>query len=156
MDSVKRTKPIAAGAGAFFWVAVGLLACYGASRLGLGSVAEPGAGFIFFWSGLVLIILSLIVFADAVRSSEDTVREMPEINWPKIALVLFSLLLYAFFLERLGFILTTFALMSFLLGCIEGTGWLRSLGIAGAAVLTSYAMFELWLKIRLPKGIFGF
>jgi putative tricarboxylic transport membrane protein len=152
---VKRTK-IAAGAGAFFWVAVGVLTCYGASQLGIGNVAEPGAGFIFFWSGLVLIILSLMVFADAVRSSEDTVRAMPEINWLKIALVLCSLLLYAFFLEKLGFALTTFALMAFLLGCIEGTGWLRSLGIAGASVLTTYAMFELWLKIRLPKGMFGF
>ena len=153
---MKRTKIIGAAAGAFFWVAVGVLACYGASRLDLGSVAEPGAGFIFFWSGLVLIVFSLIVFADAVRSSEDTVRQMPEINWPKIALVLFSLLLYAFFLERLGFVLTTLALMSFLLGCIQGAGWFRSLGIAGAAALTTYAMFELWLKIRLPKGIFGF
>ena len=153
---MKRTKTIAAGAGAFFWVAVGLLACYGASRLGLGSVAEPGAGFIFFWSGLVLMILSLIVLADSVRSSEDTVREIPKINWPKITLVLFSLLLYAFLLERLGFVLTTFVLMSFLLGCIQGAGWFRSLGIAGAAALTTYAMFELWLKIRLPKGIFGF
>jgi putative tricarboxylic transport membrane protein len=156
VDSVKRTKPIAAGAGAFFWVAVGLLACYGASRLGIGSVAEPGAGFIFFWSGLVLMILSLIVLADSVRSSEDTVRRISKMNWPKITLVLFSLLLYAFFLEMLGFVLTTFVLMSFLLGCIEGTGWFRSLGVASAAALTSYAMFELWLKIRLPKGIFGF
>ena len=153
---MKRTKPIAAGAGAFFWVAVGLLACYGASRLGIGSVAEPGAGFIFFWSGLVLMILSLIVLADSVRSSEDTVRRISKMNWPKITLVLFSLLLYAFFLEILGFVLTTFVLMSFLLGCIEGTGWFRSLGVASAAALTSYAMFELWLKIRLPKGIFGF
>jgi putative tricarboxylic transport membrane protein len=156
VDSVKRTRILTAVAGAFFWVAVGLLACYGASRLGIGSVAEPGAGFIFFWSGLVLMILSLIVLADSVRSSEDTVREIPKINWPKITLVLFSLLLYAFFLERLGFVLTTFVLMSFLLGCIEGTGWFRSLGVASAAALTSYAMFELWLKIRLPKGIFGF
>ena len=153
---MKRTKKITAIAGALFWVAVGLLACYGATRLGLGSVTEPGAGFIFFWSGLILVILSLIVLADSVRSSEDTVRVLPKINWPKIALVLFSLLLYAFFLERLGFVLTTFVLMSFLLGCIEGTGWFRSLGVASAAALTSYAMFELWLKIRLPKGIFGF
>jgi putative tricarboxylic transport membrane protein len=156
VDSVKRTRILTAVAGAFFWVAVGVLACYGANQLGRGSVAEPGAGFIFFWSGLVLMILSLIVLADSVRSSEDTVREIPKINWPKITLVLFSLLLYAFFLERLGFVLTTFVLMSFLLGCIEGTGWFRSLGVASAAALTSYAMFELWLKIRLPKGIFGF
>ena len=153
---MKRTRILDAVAGAFFWVAVGLLACYEASRLGLGSIAEPGSGFIFFWSGLVLIILSQIVFADSVRSWEDAVREIPQINWPKIALVLFSLLLYAFFLERLGFVFTTFVLMSFLLGYIEGRGWFRSLGVASAAALTSYAMFELWLKIRLPKGIFGF
>jgi putative tricarboxylic transport membrane protein len=153
---VKRTKTIAAGAGALFWVAVGLLACYGATRLGLGSVTDPGAGFIFFWSGLVLVILSLIVLADSLRSSEDTVREMGEMNWTKIALVLLSLLLYAFFLERLGFVLTSFVLMSFLLRCIEGTNWFRSLGVAGAAALASYGIFELWLKIRLPKGLFGF
>jgi putative tricarboxylic transport membrane protein len=153
---VKRTKTIAAGAGALFWVAVGLLACYGATRLGLGSVTDPGAGFIFFWSGLVLVILSLIVLADSLRSSEDTVREMGEMNWTKIALVLLSLLLYAFFLERLGFVLTSFVLMSFLLRCIEGTNWFRSLGVAGAAALASYGVFELWLKIRLPKGLFGF
>ena len=156
MDSVKRTKTIAAGAGALFWVAAGLLACYGAIRLGIGSVTEPGAGFIFFWSGLILVILSLIVLADSIRASEDTVREMGEMNWTKIALVLFSLLLYAFFLERLGFVLTTFVLMSFLLGCVEGTNWFRSLGVACAAAMASYAMFELWLKIRLPKGLFGF
>ena len=153
---MKRTRTIAAGVSALFWVAVGLLTCYGASRLGLGSVGEPGAGFIFFWSGLILVILSLIVFADAIRSPEETVPEMGEMNWAKIALVLLSLLLYAFFLERLGFVLTTFVLMSFLLGCIEGTNWIRSLGVAGAAALASYAIFELWLKIRLPKGLFGF
>jgi hypothetical protein len=60
------------------------------------------------------------------------------------------------FLERLGFVLTTFVLLSFLLGWIERTNWPRSLGVASAAALGSFAIFELWLKIRLPKGIFGF
>jgi hypothetical protein len=59
-------------------------------------------------------------------------------------------------LERLGFVLTTFLLLSFLLGLIEGTHWGKSFGVAGAAALGSYAIFELWLKIRLPHGIFGF
>jgi putative tricarboxylic transport membrane protein len=153
---VKKTKITTVGASALFWIVVGILACYGATRLGLGSVTEPGAGFIFFWSGLILVILSLVVLADSVRSSEDTVREMEELNWAKIALVLLSLLLYAFFLERLGFVLTTFVLVSFLLSCIEGTNWVRSFGVASAAALASFAIFELWLKIRLPKGIFRF
>jgi len=153
---VKRTKLTAGAAGALFWVAVGILVCYGATRLGLGSVTEPGSGFIFFWSGLILVLLSLMVLAESVRSSEDTVQEMGEMNWAKIALVLLSLLLYAFFLERLGFVLTTFVLLSFLLGWIEGINWARSLAIASAAALASIAVFELWLNIRLPKGIFGF
>ena len=153
---MKRTKTTADSASALFWIVVGILACYGATGLGLGSVTEPGAGFIFFWSGLILVILSFTVLVQSVRSTEDTVQGTAEINWPKIALVLLSLLFYGFFLERLGFVFSTFVLMSFLLGWIEGTNWARSLTVASAAALASYAIFELWLKIRLPKGIFGF
>ena len=152
---MKRTKLTAGAAGAIFWLAVGLVACSGATRLGLGSVTEPGAGFIFFWSGLILVLLSLIVLVESIRA-EDMVEEIGKMNWVKIALVLFSLLLYAFFLERLGFALTTFVLLSFLMGWIERINWGRSLGVASAAVLACFAIFELWLKIRLPKGIFGF
>jgi putative tricarboxylic transport membrane protein len=153
---VKKTKITADRASAFFWIVVGILACYGATGLGLGSIAEPGAGFIFFWSGLILVILSFMVWVQPLRSTEDTVQETAEIHWPKIALVLLSLLLYGFLLERLGFVISTFLLMSFLLGWIEDTNWARSFAVAGAAALASYGIFELWLKIRLPKGIFGF
>ena len=135
---------------------MGILACYGATRLGLGSVTEPGAGFIFFWSGLILVLLSLVVLVDSIRSGEDMTGDMGKMNWAKIALILLSLGLYAYFLEKLGFVLTTFVLLSFLLGWIENTNWGRSLAVASAAALACYAIFELWLKIRLPKGIFGF
>jgi putative tricarboxylic transport membrane protein len=156
MDSAKRTKTtIAASIMAVFWVAVGILLCYGATRLGVGSVTEPGSGFIFFWSGLLLLVLSLIVAAESIRGSAEPLQEIGRMNWIKIGLVLLSLLLYAFFLERLGFMLTTFVVLSFLLGLIEGTNSGRSFGVAAAAALGSFAIFELWLKIRLPKGIFG-
>ena len=153
---MKKTNLIAGAASSLFWVAVGILVCYGATRLGLGSVGEPGAGFIFFWSGLILVLLSVMVLAESVRSTDDTVQEMGEMTWAKIAQVLLSLLLYAFFLERLGFVLTTCVLLSFLLGWIEEVNWRRSLAVACAAALACFAIFELWLKIRLPKGIFGF
>jgi putative tricarboxylic transport membrane protein len=153
---VKKTKITVMSASALFWVALGILVCYGAIRLGLGSVTEPGSGFIFFWSGLILVILSLLALTESLQSTEETVQETREMNWVKIALVLLSLLLYAVFLERLGFVLTTFVLLSFLLGLIEDINWGRSFGLASAAALGSFAIFELWLKIRLPKGIFGF
>ena len=155
MDSVKTTR-ITVASSALFWVVLGILVCYGASRLGVGTVTEPGSGFIFFWSGLILVLLSLVALAESLRGGADASAEISTINWRKVALVLLALLLYAFFLERLGFVLTTFLLLSFLLAFIEDTHWGRSLGVAGAAALGSFAIFELWLKIRLPHGIFGF
>ncbi|MGH7197971.1 MAG: tripartite tricarboxylate transporter TctB family protein [Candidatus Omnitrophota bacterium] len=139
-----------------FWLFAGLLICYGASRLGLGSVSDPGAGFIFFWSGFILALLSVALVAGALRTVATPVPEMEGTNWAKVSLVLASLLLYAAVLEKLGFVLTTFALLSFLLGTSGGKSWPRVIGVASAAAAGSFALFELWLKIRLPKGIFGF
>ena len=155
MDSAKKTKITVAGI-ALFWVALGILLCYGAAQLGVGTATEPGSGFIFFWSGLLLVVLSLIACAESLRNGEEASPGIGALNWRKIVLVLLALLLYAFFLERLGFVVTTFLLLSFLLGLIEDTHWGKSLGVASAAALASYAVFELWLKIRLPHGIFGF
>jgi putative tricarboxylic transport membrane protein len=153
---VKRTKNAIESGAAVFWLAVGILVCYGATGLGLGNVTEPGSGFIFFWSGLILAALSLMVVAEELRRAADPAPEMGRISWAKIGLVLLSLVLYAFFLERLGFILTAFLILSFLLGVIQGTNPARAFGVAGAAALGTFVIFELWLKIRLPKGIFGF
>jgi putative tricarboxylic transport membrane protein len=141
---------------AFFWVALSILACFGAIRLGVGRATEPGSGFIFFWSGLILAVLSLVAFAESLRDGVEANPAIGALNWRKIVLVLLALLLYAFSLERVGFVLTTFLLLSFLLGLIEDIHWGKSLGIASVAAAGSYAMFELWLKIRLPHGIFGF
>ena len=155
MDSVKKTKITAANI-ARFWIALGILVCYGAIRLGIGTASEPGSGFIFFWSGLILVVLSLLAFAESRRDGDEANPGTGAMNRRKIALVLLALLSYAFFLEKLGFALTTFLLMSFLLAIIEAKHWTKSIGVAGAAALGSFAIFELWLKIRLPHGIFGF
>lgn len=152
---MKKTK-ITVASVALFWVALGILLCYGAIRLGVGSATEPGSGFIFFWSGLILAVLSLISVAESLRDGEEANPGIGVMNWRKIVLVLLALLLYAFLLERLGFVLTTFLLLNFLLALIEGAHWGKALGVASAAALGSFAVFELWLKIRLPHGIFGF
>ena len=152
---MKKTK-IAGASGALFWIALGILVCSGALRLGVGSAPEPGSGFIFFWSGLILVVLSLCAFAEALRDGEEVIPGIGALHWRKIVLVLLSLLLYAFLLERLGFVVTTFLLLIFLLGLIEDVHWGKSFGVACAAALGTYAIFELWLKIRLPHGIFGF
>ncbi len=97
-----------------------------------------------------------MLFTDSLREATAEAQEIKGTNWVKISLVLASLVLYALFLEKLGFVFTTFVLLSFLLGISEGKKWPRVLGVASAVALGSFAIFELWLRIRLPKGIFGF
>jgi putative tricarboxylic transport membrane protein len=132
-----------------------LLVCYGASQLGLGSVTDPGSGFIFFWSGLILALLALVLIAGPIADTNAADRQVVGTNWRKVLLVLASLVLYALFLERIGFAFSTLFLLSFLLR-VSGISWPRAVTVAVAAAVGTFSLFELWLKIRLPKGIFGF
>jgi len=156
MDSAKKTNLRLDTVSAAFWFALAGAVCYGASLLGLGSAGEPGSGFILFWSGLILAVLSLVVLAESIRAAGETRHESGSISWPKVFLVLAALVLYGLLLERLGFILTSFLLLSFLLGISDEAKWPTVLTVATGAALGSFVLFDLWLQIRLPKGILEF
>ena len=138
---------------ALFWIVVGVLVCYGARRLGLGSVTEPGTGFVFFWSGLILVTLSIMLFIDSLQNAAMNVQEEQKTNWAKVSLVLSLLVSYALLLEELGFVFTTFIFLTFLFRVTGVKNWARAGAVAGAVALGSFAIFELWLKIRFPRGI---
>jgi hypothetical protein len=46
--------------------------------------------------------------------------------------------------------------LSFLLTMSDETKWPSIFTVASAAAFISFAIFDLWLKIKLPKGILGF
>jgi hypothetical protein len=103
-----------------------------------------------------MAFLSLMVIADARRAVSAETDGSNGSNWPKVSLVLAALVLYGLLLERLGFVPTTFVLLSFLLRIGGEVKWPTALVVACVAVLSSFALFDLWLRIRLPKGMFGF
>jgi len=74
----------------------------------------------------------------------------------KAALALTASAAYAFALEPLGFVLTTFLLLLFLLVAIEARRWPSSLMIATATSLGSHLLFKVWLAVPLPAGPWGF
>jgi putative tricarboxylic transport membrane protein len=156
VDSAPKTKTRLDAVSAVFWFALALVICYRSTLLGVGSANEPGSGFIFFWSGVIMALLALIILAGSLRDSGDEARALIDIRWRKVSLVLAALVLYALGLEKFGFVLTTFALLSFLLWIGNEARWPIFFAVAGAAALGSFVLFDFWLKIRLPKGIFGF
>jgi len=148
--------------GSLFWAAVGGVFSVGALKYRLFKGAVPGAGFLPFLAGVTLIALSLVAFVSAVRSrraetdtaSNERFFPHPE-SWKKVMLALTALLAYWVVLEYLGFLITTYLLLLFLLRVIEPQKWLLAVATALIATTFSYALFNLWLKVQLPKGILG-
>jgi putative tricarboxylic transport membrane protein len=142
----------------FFWMLMGIGICYGGYDLHLGNLHDPGPGFMFFWVGVIMIGLSLIVLIKAVRQK----GQKGELNflwkgirWQKAVLVLAALFIYAYVLNSLGFILTTILLLIFLFKAVEPQKW--SWAILGAVICTlaAYGLFQFWLGCQLPQGLLG-
>ncbi len=142
-----------------FWFLFSLFGSYQSYKLGLGTLHQPGPGFLFFWTGIVVAVLSLIVI---LRSFKTTPSE--EINhgahgkWKlrKAVFVLIALFLYVGLLEWLGFLLGTFFLFVFLLGIIEKKRWRFALPVSFSVTAAAYLVFEVGLQSHLPGGILGF
>jgi putative tricarboxylic transport membrane protein len=148
--------------GSLFWAAVGGVFCVGALKYRLFKGVIPGAGFLPFLAGVILIALSLVVFVSAVRARRTSGDKAPDKrffphpeSWKKVSLALAALLGYWVALEYLGFLITTFLFLLFLLRVIEPQKWLPAVSTAFIATTFTYALFNLWLKVQLPKGLWG-
>jgi putative tricarboxylic transport membrane protein len=140
----------------FFFALIVIVESY---RLGLGTLHRPGPGFVFFWVGIFLGILSFVTILRAWGNKKAEEPEMAifgEQSRMKIVLVLISVFLYAIFMEKLGFILVTLLLLIFLLLFIEKKRWLYSTLVSIAMTAGAYLIFGIWLKSQLPKGWLGF
>ncbi|MDD5171015.1 MAG: tripartite tricarboxylate transporter TctB family protein [Syntrophales bacterium] len=141
-----------------FWMAMGSGTCYGGYELDIGTLREPGSGFMFFWLGIIIIGLSLCIFIPALRS-KGTKGELTalwtEIRWQKVVSVLAALFIYAYVLTPLGFIPATILLLTFLFKAVEPQKWSWAIFGAVASTLTAYGLFQLWLGCQLPQGLLG-
>ena len=142
-----------------FWMTIGIFVCYEAYKLELGTLRDPGSGFVFFWAGIIMIGLSLGILIQAIRETAvpgELKRVLwTEIRWKKIVIVLVVLFLYAYIFTPLGFILSTFLLLTFLFKAVEPQSWTKAILAAIVSALTSYVIFQLWLGSQLPKGFLG-
>lgn len=132
---------------------------WAALRLPYGNIHNPGPGFFPLWLGVILGGMSIALFVQTARGkeSERTLRDILEedVRWGKVLLVLAVLILYGFLMDYLGFLVVTFLMMVVLLRFIEPQPWKVVLGWALGGSAGSYLIFEVWMKLRLPKGWLG-
>lgn len=139
---------------------VGLGFATGGIRYGFGSWREPGAGFLPLLFGMLLASLSVFLFILSLKrgpGGETKPFWLEEGSRRRIVLTFLSLVAYTALLKKIGFILTTFLFVLFLMKEISRKGWMLSLVVALAFSLLGYGLFSLVLGVVLPKGtLYGF
>ena len=141
------------------WLAISIFVCVESSHISIGSLHSPASGFLPFWSGVILGTFAIVLAVKSIliKGWRGKISDLwKEVEWNKVIFVLISLFLYAFLLPRLGYLITTFGLMTFLFG-MKGKPRLWAQAVtAFITVGVSYIIFYLWLDVQLPKGVFGF
>jgi len=144
----------------FCWVGIGIVICFFAWKIDLGSFQEPGAGFMAFVSGLFLtivgftMVLSRTLSKSSLGDGPDPGAAFRGISWSRLGYMMALLIAYAVFLNTLGYLLTTFLVMWGLFYDRKTKRWASSLLSSLVAVGVTYLVFEVWLRSQLPRGIF--
>jgi hypothetical protein len=143
-----------------FWICLGVVICVIAWGFDLGNFREPGAGFIAFFCGLSVGGIGIIMVAARAaarnRSSGSTKGrvDLHVLTRPRLLYCLALLLAYIVLLNSLGYILVTLFLMWGMSYDWEQRNWFWSTLFSIITVAVSYLMFEVWLHIQLPRGVF--
>ena len=138
-------------------MAFAALICFDSSKLSFGTPGKPGPGFFPLGLGTLLFLISLtFVFKTALKwgGISDSARALwTGLRWRQIPYTLAALFGYALLLDRLGYLICTWILMTYL---FWGKGAKRKgIAVIGAMIVSvmSYIIFRGLLKVRLPLGL---
>ncbi len=141
-----------------FWLLVSIFVFAESIRIGVGAVQNPGMGFMTFGASGILGVLSLVLFFQASLRRED-VPHKPLFTgrmWRRVLFVLLALTIYARVMPILGYLISSFLLMSLLFWVLERKRIGFVLLYALLATLFTHLVFSKWLNCQFPHGLFGF
>ena len=140
-----------------FWLLLSISVSLESLRLGIGSLRNPGMGFMSFWASVILGVLSLVLLFQACRRKKDTGLKSPAVGrlWKRVLFVLIVLVIYCAAMPTLGYLISTFILMGFLFWILKRTQAWQAVLWSVLATLITYYVFSKWLNCQFPDGLFG-
>ena len=144
----------------FIWIALGVLQCVESFSLGLGSVMEPGTGFMPFVMGLVMVALAIALLLESSFEMKKRpvarVSLWSDVYWKRVVYIAVSMLAYAVLLPKLGYLLDTFLVVVALLKSGEPVKWPTAIVVGALTAGFSYVLFGVWLNVSFPRGLLSF
>jgi putative tricarboxylic transport membrane protein len=158
-DAVQLTMN-AERTGALFWLLFGCAAIYGGLDLELGTMQEPGSGFLTFVAGSFVSCMALIIIIQSYRKDQTTSKRVIDLwkgkKWKRAVAITFLIALFILSFEKLGFFVCSLVLLIVIMRWLEGLSWKLCLLVPSIAIGTTYVVFKFFMNISLPAGIFGF
>jgi hypothetical protein len=144
-------------ASGLFWLLAAIAVFRESLRLGVGSLHNPGRGFMALGASGILGLLAIAVLLRAALQKEAAPAGplFRGGKWPRVLAVLAALGAYAALMPHLGYLISTFALMTVLFYVLERKKPVRVVAAALASTLVTYFVFSKWLNCQFPEGLFG-
>ena len=125
-------------------------------QLGVGGLDLMGSGFMPLLASILLFALSLIDFISSLVKGRTGKKDkkgptLGELTKP--AMLIGALIVYAYFLNSVGFPIMTFLLVYVLFVAMQPKKWRLDLFYAALVSAVTFLFFDVALKVRLPAGI---
>jgi hypothetical protein len=135
------------------WTVFGLYIAFEGYRLKLGIISYPAPGFIIFWAGITLSVLSIVLFFNTFYYSKEEKILWKGFKWINAVKLMVSLIVYTLLFQWLGFILSTFCLLLFSFKTFGNLKWRLSFLLSFISIALTYSIFDLYFGFRFPQGI---
>lgn len=115
--------------------------------------SEVGPNVFPFLLGLILILLSVKLFLESFKSVQYKNNDREKLMIKRFMIILIASILYASFLETIGYLISTFVFLFVSFQTIEKAekgGWVKNALISGAFSFCVYYIFVVVLKGSLP------
>ena len=141
--------------GGLIGLALGGFVVWSGLKLKLGTINDPGAGFVLFYTGILMCLFATAIIVAALTEGGPTFGSRWEnTRWTKPPLVIACLIAFSFALNPLGFLLSSIPLMVLLLRLVDPVRWQLTIPIALLVPLGMWWILKRLLLIQLPTGIF--
>lgn len=118
----------------------------------------PGAGLFPIAVGGIIAVLSLSMFIESInpKTPDKASKFQNKSGLLSAGKLIIGLLVYVALLQAMGYLIMTFALVSYILLVVEKSSVKSSLIAASAVTLILFLIFQVGLNVTLPKSPFGF
>ena len=141
--------------GGLIGLALGIFVIWSGLKLKLGSINDPGSGYVLFYTGLLMCAFAVSIIGAAVTEGGPPFASRWEgARWTKPLVIIACLTAFSFALDQLGFLLSAIPLMVLLLRVIDPVRWPLAVPLAVLAPLGVWWVLKRLLLIQLPSGIF--